>query len=58
MSQPYLKIKNSLKIGALQNIDRQLVRDVIDFLYHFRAVTVHLCVETEPTFHRVWSTLH
>jgi hypothetical protein len=50
--------KNSVKVGALQNIDSQLLRDVIDFLHPFRAVTVQLSLETEPTFHRVWSTLH
>lgn len=44
------------KLELLQNIDKQLLRDVINFFHPFTA-TVQ-CLETERIFHRFWPTLY
>lgn len=46
------------KLESLQNIDKQLLQDVIAFLHSFHSATVSLSLDTKPTFHRVWPTLH
>ena len=52
------KEKQYDKLELLQNLDKQLLKSIIDFLHPFHTATVQLSLEIEPTFHRVWPTLH
>ena len=45
------------KLENLQNVDKNLLKDIIAFQQPFHNATVQLLCDTKPNFHRVWLTL-